>query len=83
MTAGAQAPEPDTPAPVPCAACSGPIVQTVLGWMHLTEHGIPATGWLCPMPQMHIAKPRPSPTPAAPPSPPAKRSPRSGHLADW
>lgn len=44
--------------PVPCRWCSGPIVNTVLGWMHVNEHGVPPTGWLCAMPHMHLAEPR-------------------------
>ncbi|MGH3735680.1 MAG: hypothetical protein ACRDT6_08665 [Micromonosporaceae bacterium] len=43
--------------PVPCGTCGGPIVNSVLGWLHVTEHGVPATGWLCPVPHMHLAEP--------------------------
>lgn len=55
-------PEPGSPSvPVPCGTCRNPITLTETGWTHLTAHGVPETGWLCPMPHMHLAHPQPSP----------------------
>jgi len=43
--------------PLPCRTCGGRIINTILGWIHLEEHDITATGWLCPQPHMHLAEP--------------------------
>lgn len=66
---------------VACGTCGGPIVNSVLGWLHVTEHGVPATGWLCPLPHMHLAEPDFLAAPDAPadrdtaPAPPPRRMP--------
>lgn len=48
-------------AAVRCGACRNPITLTETGWTHLAAHGVPETGWLCPMPHMHLAHPQPRP----------------------
>jgi len=43
--------------PVRCAVCTGPIVDTPVGWTHMDIRGV-LIGWLCPMPYMSLAQPR-------------------------
>lgn len=62
--------EPPPGDPVPCGTCGLSILLTEAGWTHLTVHGVPETGWLCPLPHMHLAQPKPRPRPT--PIPPVK-----------
>lgn len=64
--------------PVPCAWCSGPIVNTPIGWMHLDQYRA-LEGWLCPEPHMSVAAPqieKRAEGRASVPPPPASPSPR-------
>jgi hypothetical protein len=43
--------------PARCGVCTGPIVDTPIGWTHVDIRGV-LIGWLCPMPHMALAQPR-------------------------
>ncbi|MGH3450708.1 MAG: hypothetical protein ACRDQW_08240, partial [Haloechinothrix sp.] len=60
--------------PVPCRHCCHPIVDTVLGWIHVDARREP-TSWLCPDEDTLAAPGLIGPETADPPSPkPAQKS---------